>query len=132
MRDRVPFSGYLFYKWAGHPGLPEDDWGEALDPAALVVQARRMVDDWGFGSLKLKGGVLPPENECEAIEALRDAFPGLPLRLDPNGAWTPETSVAMAERLAGTVEYLEDRRPGSRAWPTSPPAPMCRWRPTCA
>jgi glucarate dehydratase len=26
-RDRVPFSGYLFYKWAGHPGLPEDDWG---------------------------------------------------------------------------------------------------------
>jgi glucarate dehydratase len=112
VRDRVPFSGYLFYKWAGHPGLPEDDWGEALDPAALVVQALQMVDGWGFGSLKLKGGVLPPEKECEAIEALRDAFPDLPLRLDPNGAWTPETSVAVADRLAGTLEYLEDPTPG--------------------
>jgi glucarate dehydratase len=112
VRDRVQFSGYLFYKWAGHPGLPDDDWGEALDPAALVVQARRMVDGWGFGSLKLKGGVLPPEKECEAIEALGGAFPGLPLRLDPNGAWTPETSVAVADRLAGTLEYLEDPTPG--------------------
>ena len=71
-----------------------------------------MVDGWGFGSLKLKGGVLPPEEECAAIEALHDAFPGLPLRLDPNGAWTPETSVRVADRLAGVVEYLEDPTPG--------------------
>jgi glucarate dehydratase len=112
VRDRVPFSGYLFYKWAGHPGLPADDWGEALTPEQIVTQARRMVDGWGFSSLKLKGGVLPPEDECAAIEALRDAFPDLPLRLDPNGAWTPETSVRVAERLAGVVEYLEDPTPG--------------------
>lgn len=112
VRDRVPFSGYLFYKWAGHPGMPDDDWGEALDPDQIVAQARRMVDGWGFGSLKLKGGVFPPDQECEAIEALRDAFPGTPLRLDPNGAWTPETSVTVAERLAGVVEYLEDPTPG--------------------
>ena len=56
-----------------------------------------MVDGWGFGSLKLKGGVLPPEDECEAIEALREAFPSMPLRLDPNGAWTPETSLEVAD-----------------------------------
>lgn len=112
VRDRVPFSGYLFYKWAGHPGMPDDDWGEALNPEQIVTQARRMVEGWGFGSLKLKGGVLPPEEECSAIEALRDAFPDLPLRLDPNGAWTPETSVRVAERLAGVVEYLEDPTPG--------------------
>ena len=49
VRDRVPFSGYLFYKWAGHPGSPDDAWGEALNPAQLVAQARRMVDGWGFG-----------------------------------------------------------------------------------
>ncbi|MEU0313516.1 glucarate dehydratase family protein [Nocardioides sp. NPDC006273] len=115
VRDRVPFSGYLFYKWAGHPGMPDDDWGEALNPEQIVTQARRMVDGWGFGSLKLKGGVLPPEDECAAIEALRDAFPDLPLRLDPNGAWTPETSVRVAERLAGVVEYLEDPTPGIEA-----------------
>ena len=94
----MPFSGYLFYKWAGHPGFPDDAWGEALNPDQLVEQARRMVDGWGFGSLKLKGGVLPPSEECDAIEALRDAFPDLPLRLDPNGAWTPSTSLAVADR----------------------------------
>jgi len=112
VRDRVPFSGYLFYKWAGHPGADDDSWGEALTPDDVVAQARTMVDGWGFGSLKLKGGVLPPEEECAAIEALHDAFPGHPLRLDPNGAWTPETSVRVADRLAGVVEYLEDPTPG--------------------
>jgi glucarate dehydratase len=112
VRERVPFSGYLFYKWAGHPGFADDAWGEALTPDQLVAQAHRMVDGWGFGSLKLKGGVLHPDDECAAVEALRDAFPSLPLRLDPNGAWTPATSITVAERLAGVVEYLEDPTPG--------------------
>jgi glucarate dehydratase len=108
VRDRVPFSGYLFYKWAGHPGASDDDWGAAIDPDGVVAQAKRIIDGWGFGSLKLKGGVLHPDQECAAIEALAEAFPDVPLRLDPNGAWTPETSVRVAERLGGAVEYLED------------------------
>lgn len=108
VRDRVPFSGYLFYKWAGHPDQEADEWGEALDPDAIVAQAQRMIDGWGFGSLKLKGGVRPPEEECAAVEALHAAYPGVPLRLDPNGAWTVSTSLHVAERLAGIVEYLED------------------------
>ncbi len=112
VRDRVPFSGYLFYKWAAHPGHDPDPWGEALTPDDVVAQARRMVDGWGFGSLKLKGGVLPPDDECAAIEALADAFPDLPLRLDPNGAWTVDTSIGVAKRLDGVVEYLEDPTPG--------------------
>ncbi|HWM72210.1 MAG TPA: enolase C-terminal domain-like protein [Nocardioides sp.] len=112
VRERVPFSGYLFYKWAGHPGRPDDGWGEALDPDGIVVQAKRMVDEWGFGALKLKGGVLHPDLECDAIEALREAYPELPLRLDPNGAWTPDTAAAVADRLAGVLEYLEDPTPG--------------------
>ena len=28
VREEVPFSAYLFYKWAGHPGAEPDDWGE--------------------------------------------------------------------------------------------------------
>ncbi|MVA74952.1 glucarate dehydratase [Auraticoccus sp. F435] len=108
VRDRVPFSGYLFYKWAAHPGQDADEWGEALTPEQVVAQARRMVEGWGFGSLKLKGGVLPPEQECEAVEALAEAFPGVPLRLDPNCGWTVETSLRVAERLGGVLEYLED------------------------
>ncbi|WP_250036613.1 glucarate dehydratase family protein [Paractinoplanes maris] len=112
VRDRVPFSGYLFYKWAAHPGAEPDDYGEALDPAGLVEQARRMVARYGFRSLKLKGGVLPPDDEIAAVEALREAFPEHPLRLDPNCAWTVETSVRVAEKTAGLLEYLEDPTPG--------------------
>jgi glucarate dehydratase len=114
VRDRVPFSAYLFYKWAAHPGreLEADRWGEALDPAGIVAQARALTERYGFTALKLKGGVYPPDQECEAIEALRDAFPESPLRLDPNAAWTVETSVKVGTRLDGILEYLEDPTPG--------------------
>jgi glucarate dehydratase len=111
VRDAVPFSAYLFYKWAAHPGAEADVWGEALDPAGIVAQAKRMIDEYGFSAIKLKGGVFPPEEEMKAVEALRDAFPGHPLRLDPNAAWTPQTSVKVAAGLAGILEYLEDPTP---------------------
>src|SRR6202050_69640 len=112
VREEGPFSAYLFYKWAGHPGADADDWGEALDPDAIVAQAKRMVDGYGFTALKLKGGVFPPVQEIAAIRALRDAFPEHPLRLDPNAAWTPYTSHKVAEELDGVLEYLEDPTPG--------------------
>lgn len=108
VRDRVPFSGYLFSKWAAFPGEAADEWGEALTPSGIVAQARRMVDGWGFTSLKLKGGVLPPDQEVEAILQLRQQFPGMPLRLDPNGAWTEATSLEVIERLRDDLEYIED------------------------
>ncbi|MFJ8932257.1 glucarate dehydratase family protein [Streptomyces sp. NPDC102364] len=113
VRDSVPFAGYLFYKWAQHPALDgrpaiADEWGEALTPDGIVAQARRMRELYGFESFKLKGGVSPPDEEIAAVEALRDAFPDAPLRLDPNTAWTVETSAYVAGRLAGTLEYLED------------------------
>jgi glucarate dehydratase len=111
VRDAVPFSAYLFYKWAGHPGAPDDAWGAALDPDALVAQARTMVDEYGFTAIKLKGGVFPPEEEIAAIEALRAAFPDHPLRLDPNAAWTVDTSIRVGKALDGVLEYLEDPTP---------------------
>ncbi|MGJ6121810.1 glucarate dehydratase family protein [Mycolicibacterium sp. Y3] len=112
VRDAVPFSAYLFYKWAAHPGGEPDQFGEALDPDGLVAQARRMIGEYGFTAIKLKGGVFPPEEEMAAIEALHEAFPDHPLRLDPNAAWTPQTSVKVATGLAGILEYLEDPTPG--------------------
>jgi glucarate dehydratase len=112
VRDEVAYSAYAFYKWAGHPGQDDDDWGAALDPAGVVAQVRRMVEQLGFTAVKLKGGVFPPAEEVEAVRALRAEFPDLPLRLDPNGAWTPETSVRVAEQLDGVLEYLEDPTPG--------------------
>ena len=112
VRDEIPFSGYLFYKWAGHPGHEEDSWGAALDPEGIVRQARRMVDEYGFTALKLKAGVFPPEQEVEAIRALRAEFPDLPLRIDPNAAWTVDTSIRVGKDLDGVLEYLEDPTPG--------------------
>jgi glucarate dehydratase len=112
VRPAVPFAAYLFYKWAEHPGQDPDRFGAALDPDGVVAQARAMVDEYGFGSLKLKGGAFPPEAEVEAIRALRAAFPDHPLRLDPNAAWTVQTSVKVADQLTGVLEYLEDPTPG--------------------
>jgi glucarate dehydratase len=113
VRAEVPFSAYLFYKWAAHPGAPNaDDWGPALDPDGIVAQARRMVREYGFTALKFKGGVFPPQEEIEAARALRDAFPDHPIRLDPNAAWTPQTSISVARELDGVLEYLEDPTPG--------------------
>ena len=112
VRDAVPFSGYLFYKWAGHPDATSDEWGEALTPDGIVAQARNIVDGYGFTALKLKGGVLPPDQEIAAVLALREAFPDHPLRIDPNGAWTVETSLRVADALKDVLEYLEDPTPG--------------------
>ncbi|MGW1889040.1 glucarate dehydratase family protein [Streptomyces sp. NPDC002004] len=108
VRDAVEYSAYLFYKWAAHPGAEPDDWGEALDPAGVVAQARKLTERYGFGSFKLKGGVFPPAQEIAAVRALAEAFPGRPLRLDPNGAWSVETSLKVAAALGDLLEYLED------------------------
>ncbi|TQM16308.1 glucarate dehydratase family protein [Pseudonocardia kunmingensis] len=112
VRDRVEYSAYLFYKWAGHPGAEPDAWGAALDPDGIVTQAKRMIADFGFSAIKLKGGVFEPDAEIAAVEALAEAFPGHPLRLDPNGAWTPRTSIRVGRRLDGILEYLEDPTSG--------------------
>ncbi|WP_310638278.1 glucarate dehydratase family protein [Delftia acidovorans] len=117
-RDSVPFSAYLFYKYAEHidrpygPDSSSDAWGEALAPQQLVEQARRMIAQYGFQSIKLKAGALPPEQEAAGILALADAFPGTPLRIDPNGNWTVETSLKIVQQLQGVLEYYEDPAPG--------------------
>ena len=114
VREEVPYSAYLFYKYAEHAGrpYPPDAWGEALDPAQIVAQARRMVDLYGFRSIKLKGGVFAPAVEIASMKALREAFPGLPLRLDPNANWSLATSIAAAGELDELLEYYEDPTPG--------------------
>jgi len=114
-RGEVEFSAYLFYKFGRHAPRdsgeqpPADDWGEALDTAGIVHQARRFVDRYGFNTFKFKGGVFPPEQEVEAAAALRAAFPNALLRLDPNALWSVETSVGAGGRLNEIgLEYYED------------------------
>lgn len=119
-RDRVDFSAYLFYKHKGAGGALGFDtdpnatgWAAArqeaaLDPDGVVAQAKAMCDEFGFKSIKLKGGAFPPDEEADAMIALQKAFPGTPLRLDPNAIWTVDTSIRVGKRLEGVLEYFED------------------------
>jgi glucarate dehydratase len=114
VRREVPFSAYLFFKYAAHVDTPypPDTWGEALHEEQIVEQARRMVDTYGFGSIKLKAGVFPPEHETSCIKALRRAFPSHPLRIDPNASWSIETAVRVADMIGRDIEYYEDPTAG--------------------
>ncbi|CAH0254093.1 Glucarate dehydratase [Pseudomonas sp. Bi70] len=115
VRDEVPFSAYLFLKYAEHVGSPykPDRWGEGISPEQIVAQARTMIEENGFKSIKLKAGtLLGPEHEVACIKALRQAFPGTPLRIDPNGNWSVETSLRMAELMGDDLQYYEDPCPG--------------------
>ena len=116
VRDRVSFSAYPFYKHAGGGGegddSREDKYGECLSPETLAGQVIRMREEYGFGSIKFKAGVLHPDEEIETIKQLyRELGPEVPLRIDPNSAWTVETSVRVGKELAdelGRGGYLED------------------------
>ena len=115
-RDEVGFSAYLFYKHGGGGGVGddarEDEYGEVLTPEATVRETKQMIAQYGFREIKLKGGVLDPDTEVATIRALRQEFGATyPLRIDPNCAWSIETSLrvgrALKEELSGGG-YLED------------------------
>lgn len=121
MRDAVPFSAYLFYKYegaGGELGFNVDNNAQgwpaarqlcALGPAEIVAQAKSMCKEFGFKSIKLKGGVFQPRVEVDSIFELREAFgPGVPLRIDPNALWKVETSIKYGKEMEGYIEYLED------------------------
>ena len=111
LRSEVPLSAYLFYRYPA-----EDGHGEVSNAEQMVEFAGELVSKYGFGTLKYKNGVLPPDEEVDTFIALRRAFPKLKIRLDPNAAWTITTSVSVARKLHDyDVEYLEDPVWGMRA-----------------
>jgi glucarate dehydratase len=120
VRDQVDFSAYPFYKHKGGGGegddIREDEYGEALAPEQLVEQVKKMIAKYGFGSVKFKAGVLEPDLEIETIKLLyQELGPAVPLRIDPNSAWTVETSVRVGKALAVELSgggYLEDPTAG--------------------
>ncbi|MDR7495006.1 MAG: enolase C-terminal domain-like protein [Armatimonadota bacterium] len=103
-RNDVPVAGYLFYRY------PQADQPGVATSEEMVEHARDLVARYGFGTLKLKGGVLRPETEIATVGALREAFGStMRLRFDPNGVWTPETAISAGMRLeAYDLEYYED------------------------
>ena len=122
MRDSVPMLGYLFYvgdrKKTHLPYQVEsvhakDPWlrirnEETLTPEAIVRHAEAIHARYGFEDFKLKGGVLPGEQEIEAVTSIAKRFPEARVTLDPNGAWSLEEAISLCKGKGDVLAYAED------------------------
>ena len=120
-RDKVDVLGYLFYVADRHrTDLPyasepdqQDNWKrlrheKAMDAEAIVRLAEAAHERYGFQDFKLKGGVLPGEEEVAAVRALHARFPDARITLDPNGGWLLTDAVRLCRDLRHTLAYAED------------------------
>ncbi len=120
-RDEVTVLGYLFYigdrqktdlpYQEGERG--SHDWyhlrhQEAMSSGAVVRLAEAAQDRYGFKDFKLKGGVLPGEQEIAAVKALAKRFPDARITVDPNGAWLLDEAIDLCKDLHGILSYAED------------------------
>jgi glucarate dehydratase len=120
-RDAVDVLGYLFFIGdrnktdLGYRDESDasDTWfrvrnEEALTPDAVVRLAEATHERYGFNDFKLKGGVLPAEQEMEAVTALKKRFPNARVTLDPNGAWSLEEAIRVCSGKQDVLAYAED------------------------
>jgi glucarate dehydratase len=104
LRTQIPFAAYIFYRHRAKDGS-----GGETTPEEIVKHTRELVDRYGFRTIKLKGGVLPPHEEFATVAELRDAFPDHKLRFDPNGLWSVETAIRLGKKFESLeLEYYED------------------------
>lgn len=104
LRDQVPFSSYLFWRY------PDQDGGhEVRTPDQLIEFAKGLKEQHGFSVHKLKGGVFPPEYELEAFRALAEALPGDRFRYDPNSVLSVEEAIRFGRAIEDLDnDYYED------------------------
>jgi glucarate dehydratase len=120
-RNSVETLGYLFFvgnrRKTDLPYLAGDsekiDWfrlrhQEAMTPDAIVRLAEATHDHYGFADFKLKGGVLPGEQEIEAVTVIAKRFPNARVTLDPNGAWSLDEAIRLCTNMHGVLAYAED------------------------
>ena len=116
------------------PARPDDDWGEALDPGRRRgAGASGWSTGGGSARSSSRAACFHPDEECAAIEALRDGVPR------PAAAARPQRrldagDLRQGRRAAGRRRRVprgpdpRHRRDGAGRRR----APTCRWRPTCA
>ena len=120
-RKKVEVLGYLFFvgdyrKTTLDYITPENKgtvWEkirrhEALNAKSIVAQALASKEQFGFNTFKLKGGVLPGQDECDVMWAMSEALPNDGLTLDPNGAWSLKQSIEWLNPLKSILTYAED------------------------
>ena len=120
-RSEVPVLGYLFFvgdrrktnlPYASEPDAA-DDWvrlrhEEALTSDAVVRLAEAAHARYGFQDFKLKGGVLPGDEEIAAVTAISRRFPRARVTLDPNGAWSLAEAIRLCSGKRDVLAYAED------------------------
>jgi glucarate dehydratase len=104
LRDSIPFIAYLFWRY-DRPGGGDDETAE--DMADLCEQ---LTSELGVRAMKLKAGVMAPEEEARVLELCRARLgDDYKLRIDPNGGWSVPTAVRIGRRLEAVApEYFED------------------------
>lgn len=120
-RNEVRYLGYLFFVGDRKKtdldymdeGNSDVEWyrlrnEEILSADKVVAAARAVQKKYGFKDFKLKGGVLPGDQEMQCIKALKKAFPEARIDLDPNGAWSLEQACAYVKDMHGILTYCED------------------------
>ncbi len=133
VREEVEFAAYLFYRYRaddprvlsdsrladkrGKGDRALDQWGEVRTAERMAEMAFQFREKWGFRVMKLKAGVLPPEEELKTMEMLAERLgPKTPLRIDPNGRWTVPTAIDAGKILDDLpLEYYEDPVDGQNA-----------------
>ena len=120
-RETITVLGYLFYigdrtktdlpYLENTPGNHE--WYQlrhqkAMNSEAVVRLAEASQDRYGFKDFKLKGGVLPGEQEIDTVRALKKRFPDARITVDPNGAWLLDEAISLCKELNDVLTYAED------------------------
>lgn len=105
LRDEVPLSSYLFFRYRSDDGL----YDEVRTIEQLLDHTRELKETYGFRTHKLKAGVFDPGYELEAYQALAGEFPEDSFRIDPNACWSVEESIWFASQIEHIRnDYLED------------------------
>lgn len=105
LRDEVPLSSYLFFRYRSDDGL----YDEVRTIEQLLAHTRELKETYGFRTHKLKAGVFDPGYELEAYQALAGEFPEDSFRIDPNACWSVEESIWFASQIEHIRnDYLED------------------------
>jgi len=109
LRESVPLAAYCFFRYGSEDGR----FGAVTTPEEMGDHAAELVSRYGFGTVKLKAGVLDPDHEVAALREIRARLPHAALRFDPNAAWTPDTAIAFAPQMEEIgLQYFEDPSPG--------------------
>ena len=105
LRDSVEACAYLFFRNSNESGE-----GEISSAETMAAEAARWHERYGHTTVKIKGGVLTPEQELEALRLTADAVgSSVKLRIDPQGGWTIPTALRIGRAMeALPMEYLED------------------------